>query len=165
MGMIFMVPLFMAAEYVTGRGGALFKAPGRSIWYVGPALALALWFVPYHGLPLWSLGVAWALWRGVLGWSSFGGSEDPTTARQLEGEGLRDLVAYLFLLLPLPLFPLALRIPLAIGAFVFTFCHLALALAQGDEAEEGRDITPGVDLARGAVFGLIWALVLGGGIQ
>jgi len=163
MGLTLLPAIFAAAEYVTGRDFfARARLPGRSIWYVGPVATALLWTLSGPATPLWPLGISWALWRGILGWSTLGGSEDPLTTAQVLGLTLRDIAAFAFLLLPIRFWPDVYWTLVVLAATAFTLCHIALAMFQGDAAREGKDITPQIDVARGLAFGFVYAIITTG---
>jgi hypothetical protein len=141
-------------DWWTGRDLATrWGLPGRSIWYSGPVAAAATW-------PHWWVGASWALWRGVLGWSSFGGSLDPRTVRQVLGLAARNAVGVV---------PLALAAHFiggrswgvcaalcAVFVVLATEANLWLAI----EAERGRDVDSAVDALHGLAFGLVCLCLL-----
>lgn len=146
-------PLLALADFVTGRDYfAKLKLPGRSIWYVAPVVCLLLWPIDRR---LVAVGLSWALWRSVLGWSSFGGAMDPRTWRQGLGLLVRNLVSSI---------PLALALHFALGwvwlwtiVGVVAFCIWAdlLNLWLTSEADRGKDVDPTVDALHGFGLGVL----------
>jgi hypothetical protein len=143
--------VFGVADYITGRDFlAKLKLPGRSIWWVTPPLCLGLWLMDHR---LAAVGIAWALWRSVLGWSSFGGALNPKTTSQGLGLFLRNLVSSIPVVLAL-VFGLHVFWLVGIAAMV-AFCIWATALNfwLTSEATHGRDADPTVDALHGIGFG------------
>ena len=156
-----MPPLFCAANFVTGRDYfKRMRLPGRSIWYVTPLLACAVACV---SPPLWPLAFAWAAWRGVLGWSSFGGAMNPTTIAQAAGLAERNA-------LMLPFTTLALwacgHVPLGLAVgMTLLFWVLAemVSLAYGYWTDHfAGDVDPEVDALHGLLYGGMVLLAVGG---
>lgn len=155
--------LFAGADWIAGRSTPL---PGRSVWYAtaGATIALALLWPP-----LAALGLAWGLYRGVLGWKSFGGNLDVHTPRQWLGLLARFVVSSVF--------PVAVIWGLrdlseghawtwAGGEPVVAAFAVCLILSTfpnvwlGYEVTKGRDVDPAVDALHGALFGIAAAVSL-----
>lgn len=150
-------PLLALADFATGRDYfAKAKLPGRSIWYVAPAVCLLLWLIDGR---LAIIGVSWALWRSVLGWSSFGGALDPRTWQQALGLFVRNLVSSIPLAAALH-FALGWTWPwIAVGVVAFCIWADLLNLWLTSEADKGRDADPAVDALHG--FGLGTLVLIG----
>lgn len=160
--MIGVIVLFGAANFATGRSMKPWW-PTRSVYLTAPIvmaiLALAAWL--NHADPIrWaSVGLGWACWRSVLGWSSFGGSMNPTSLQSALRELLRNAVSSIF--------PLAAFIyagvqwpPAAFAMGMFAIFTTAIAVWYGAESLKGHDVDPEVDALDGVGFGMAFAALL-----
>jgi hypothetical protein len=155
---VLIIILFGISDFVTGRDYfARAHLPGRSIWYVAPALATALYFT--HPSLAW-VGLAWGLWRGVLGWSSFGGRMDCRTASDAAKMLARDVAGMVFVI-PALVYGAHAGLVASLASMA-AFCVFATAVNVwfGFEASRGHDVDPPVDALHGLGFGLALVSVL-----
>ena len=147
-----------AADYITGRD-YFSKAhiPGRSIWYVAPVLAFALYFLQPS---LAAVALGWACWRSVLGWGTFGGRMDPRSLRDGALLLLRHAVSMVFVV-PVLIFlchvPIALTLT-TMGLFCIAAVLTAYVVTLG--AIHNQDVVPDVEFVRGGLFGVFLAIAL-----
>lgn len=146
--------LFGAADFVTGRDYfSRLKIPGRSVWYVTPALCGLLALVQPHIPWVWTVGLAWGLWRGTLGWSTFGGRMDVRTYEDGLKMYARDTISVIPTLVALYFVHWAPGGQLAIWCMFVTFATLVNAWF-GWSAAHGQEVDPAVDFLHGAGYGL-----------
>lgn len=156
---------FTLADYSTGRSLKPWWGT-RSIYLTGPVWAfwIAMAALVLHRNAIgWSAVVAgWALWRSLFGWSTFGGSMDVQTLKQLFAELARNVLSSVFPAVAL-VFGLHIHWEVAVVA-MFGFAVLATSAAcwYGWEVEHGHDVGPEVDAIHGMIFGALAVIAAGG---
>jgi hypothetical protein len=151
-----LIPIFAILDRWCG-GGMGWKSTfrGRPIYYILPLIPVA-WLID------WRLGViltGWCLWREPK-WALFGGSLAPTGDKEILGTFYRHL-----LILPVgyATFKASTQAQwLAIVLLVlWAMIATALATVNRREADKGFDENDKVELARGAVFGVVAFAIVG----
>lgn len=162
---VVMSVIFTPADYLTGRDWKRWGWPTRSIYATGPAVMalLVLWShfglrTPGRDLQWAALGLGWACWRCLFGWSMFGGSMDPQTPAQTWRELARNAVSAIFPFAAL--LWLGVRWGLAAGDIAaFVVFATTVAYWFGLEARMGHNVDPTVDALHGLGFALIVSIV------
>jgi len=147
---LLLIPIFAILDRWCGGGmGWRSTFRGRPIYYVLPLIPVA-WLID------WRLGVIlanWIVWREPA-WKLFGGSLAPTGRKEILGTFYRHL-----LILPVALAawgsPVIVQVLAIILLVTWAMNATVLATVNRREADKGFDENNYVELARGAVFGLV----------
>ena len=153
---LLLIPAFAILDRWCGGGvGWKYTFIGRPIYYIAALIPAAfLWD--------WRLGViltGWCVWREPK-WALFGGSLAPKGWKEIEGTFYRHL-----LILPVGYATFKASTQeqwLTVGLLVLWAMHATcLATVNRREADKGFDENDKVELARGAVFGVVAFAILG----
>lgn len=133
-----LVAAFAAADFIDGRDFIKnLGLPGRSIWYVAPALALLM---VVFGLQWVGVVLVWAIWRSVLGWAQFNGRMDVKTLADAGAMMGRDVCS---IIPSVVAFPLLFGTPWSISVGGWLLFCLSATIAN---AGLGKFERPGVDV-------------------
>jgi hypothetical protein len=153
---LLLIPAFAILDRWCGGGmGWRSTFIGRPIYYVA-ALHPAAYLLD------WRLGViltGWCLWRWPA-WKLFGGSLAPRNRKEIEGTFYRHL-----LIMPVSFATISASLQaqwFAVVLLVLWAMHATcLATVNRREADKGFDENDKVELARGAVFGVVAFAIMG----
>jgi hypothetical protein len=157
-----MAALFCAADFITGRSLKPWW-PTKSIYLTAPVVVIVLVIAATLAhkpvLPWAGLGVGWACWRSILGWSSFGGSMDPQTTSQILRELARNVVSSFFPMAALSFMGVSPAVAI-VSMLVFAMLATVVAIWFGVENRKGHDVDPEVDALHGWLFGILAAAAI-----
>jgi hypothetical protein len=147
-----LIPIFAILDRWCGGGmGWRSTFRGRPIYYVLPLIPVA-WLID------WRLSViltGWVVWREPK-WALFGGSLAPKGCKEILGTFYRHL-----LILPVALAAWDASWFAAVVLTLWAMYATALATVNRREADKGFDENDKVELARGAVFGVLAFAIMG----